>query len=157
QPRDYLSSFLLYGLIIVAVVGIVAANPDIKMDTQVQVNAEGLGYIFPVLFVTVACGAISGFHSLLASGTTSKQINKENELRAIRFGGMLSESLFATISVGLVVQMRMFEFTNTLAGDGLVTINANGLRTIISTIRVSYHLPVTAKLLTVSEIALITL
>lgn len=157
QPRDYLSSFLLYGLIIVAVVGIVAANPDIKMDTQVQVNAEGLGYIFPVLFVTVACGAISGFHSLVASGTTSKQINKENDAKVIGFGGMLIESFLAIISVGAVVVMTRSEYTSTLAVDGPVTMFSNGLGSIISTIGISEDLAVTFVALTVSAFALTTL
>ena len=66
QPRDYLNSFLLYGLIVFAVVGIFIANPVIEMDTSVTVAPEKLGFIFPVLFVTIACGAISGFHSLVA-------------------------------------------------------------------------------------------
>lgn len=157
QPRDYLSSFLLYGLILIAVVGIVAANPDIKMDTQVQVNAEGLGYIFPVLFVTVACGAISGFHSLVASGTTSKQINKENDAKVIGFGGMLIESFLAIISVGAVVVMTRSEYTSTLAVDGPVTMFSNGLGSIISTIGISEDLAVTFVALTVSAFALTTL
>ncbi len=157
QPRDYLSSFLLYGLILIAVVGIVAANPEIKMDTQVQINAEGLGYIFPVLFVTVACGAISGFHSLVASGTTSKQINKENDAKVIGFGGMLIESFLAIISVGAVVVMTRSEYTSTLAVDGPVTMFSNGLGSIISTIGISEDLAVTFVALTVSAFALTTL
>ncbi len=157
QPRDYLSSFLLYGLILIAVVGIVAANPEIKMDTQVLINAEGLGYIFPVLFVTVACGAISGFHSLVASGTTSKQINKENDAKVIGFGGMLIESFLAIISVGAVVVMTRSEYTSTLAVDGPVTMFSNGLGSIISTIGISEDLAVTFVALTVSAFALTTL
>ena len=157
QPRDYLSSFLLYGLIIVAVVGIVVANPEIKMDTQVQVNAEGLGYIFPVLFVTVACGAISGFHSLVASGTTSKQINKENDAKIIGFGGMLIESFLAIISVGAVIVMTRTEYASTLTIDGPVTMFSNGLGSIIATIGISEELAITFVALTVSAFALTTL
>ena len=83
QPRDYLSSFLLYAMLAVAVVGIVGAHPDIKPDlfpayTGFAVdNGNGIQYMFPILFTTVACGAISGFHSLVSSGTTSKQLDKE--------------------------------------------------------------------------------
>lgn len=157
QPRDYLSSFLLYGLILIAVVGIVAANPEIKMDTQVQINAEGLGYIFPVLFVTVACGAISGFHSLVASGTTSKQINKENDAKVIGFGGMLSESFLAIISVGAVIVMTRTEYVSTLTLDGPVTMFSKGLGSVISTVGISEDLAVTFVALTVSAFALTTL
>ncbi len=157
QPRDYLSSFLLYGLILIAVVGIVAANPEIKMDTQVQINAEGLGYIFPVLFVTVACGAISGFHSLVASGTTSKQINKENDAKVIGFGGMLIESFLAIISVGAVIVMTRTEYVSTLTLDGPVTMFSKGLGSVISTVGISEDLAVTFVALTVSAFALTTL
>lgn len=157
QPRDYLSSFLLYGLILIAVVGIVAANPEIKMDTQVQINAEGLGYIFPVLFVTVACGAISGFHSLVASGTTSKQINKENDAKVIGFGGMLIESFLAIISVGAVIVMTRTEYVSTLTLDGPVTMFSRGLGSVISTVGISEDLAVTFVALTVSAFALTTL
>src|SRR5690606_38419022 len=65
QPRDYLNSFLLYGLILAAVIGVFVANPTIQMDTEVHFSSQNLGYLFPVLFVTIACGAISGFHSLV--------------------------------------------------------------------------------------------
>lgn len=157
QPRDYLSSFLLYGLIFISVVGIVAANPGIKMDTQVQINTESLGYIFPVLFVTVACGAISGFHSLVASGTTSKQINKENDAKVIGFGGMLIESFLAIISIGAVIVMTRTEYTSALTLDGPVTLFSNGLGNIISTIGISEDLAVTFVALTVSAFALTTL
>jgi carbon starvation protein len=68
QPRDYLNSFLLYGMIIAAVIGVIVANPTIQMSNEVHLSDVNLGYVFPVLFVTIACGAISGFHSLVASG-----------------------------------------------------------------------------------------
>ena len=81
QPRDYLSSFLLYGMIILAVVG------------------TSLGYMFPALFVTIACGAVSGFHSLVGSGTTAKQLDQEKDAKPIAYGGMLIECALALISV----------------------------------------------------------
>ena len=114
QPRDYLSSFLLYFLMIVAAVGIIGAglmgkaNLDIPAftgfkDTLFADNGfkEGtsLGYMFPALFVTIACGAISGFHSLVASGTTSKQISSEKDARPIAYGSMLIECCLAVISL----------------------------------------------------------
>ena len=106
QPRDYLSSFLLYGMMIVAVVGIIGAHPhiDIPAFTGFVDKAEvgsgvSLGTLFPALFVTIACGAISGFHSLVSSGTTSKQLNREKDAKPIAYGGMLIECALAVISL----------------------------------------------------------
>lgn len=137
QPRDYLSSFLLYGMILLSIIGIVgasltgdAANLEIPAFTgfsasNVAVDAAGnpiinpetgaavtnlsatSGFLFPALFITIACGAISGFHSLVASGTTSKQLEKESDAQPIAYGGMLIECLLAIISlcaVGFVWQ-----------------------------------------------------
>lgn len=157
QPRDYLSSFLLYGLMIFAVVGVVAANPDIKMDTQVHMSIEGLGYLFPVLFVTIACGAISGFHSLVASGTTSKQVNKERDVKVIGFGGMLIESFLAIIAIGAVIIMTRTEYTSRLSIEGPVTLFSDGLGGIISATGISPDLATTFVALTVSAFALTTL
>ena len=129
QPRDYLSSYLLYGMILLAVIGIVgasltgaAANLQIPAFTgfvatnaafdastgQALVDQAGKaitnkaaasGFLFPALFITIACGAISGFHSLVASGTTSKQLDREAEAQPIGYGGMLIECLLAVISL----------------------------------------------------------
>ncbi len=129
QPRDYLSSYLLYGMILLAVIGIVgasltgaASNLQIPAFTgfvatnaafdastgQALVDQAGKaitnkaaasGFLFPALFITIACGAISGFHSLVASGTTSKQLDREAEAQPIGYGGMLIECLLAVISL----------------------------------------------------------
>ncbi|QNL43623.1 carbon starvation protein A [Oscillibacter hominis] len=105
QPRDYLSSFLLYFMMIVAFVGVVGAHPtiDIPMFTgwvdTVAPTGTSLGSMFPALFVTIACGAVSGFHSLVASGTTAKQLNKESDALPIAYGGMLIESALAIVSL----------------------------------------------------------
>lgn len=129
QPRDYLSSYLLYGMILLAVIGIVGAsltgaatNLQIPAFTgfvatnaafdastgQALVDQAGKaitnkaaasGFLFPALFITIACGAISGFHSLVASGTTSKQLDREAEAQPIGYGGMLIECLLAVISL----------------------------------------------------------
>ena len=105
QPRDYLSSFLLYGMMILAVVGIVGCHPVVDMpaftgfyDTLAP-SGTSLGYMFPALFVTIACGAVSGFHSLVGSGTTSKQLDQEKDAKPIAYGGMLIECALALISV----------------------------------------------------------
>ncbi|MFD2200538.1 carbon starvation protein A [Shivajiella indica] len=157
QPRDYLNSFLLYGLIIAAVVGVFIANPEIKMDAQFHINADNLGYLFPVLFVTIACGAISGFHSLVASGTTSKQLDKESDAKVVGFGGMLIESFLAIISVGAVIVLSRGEYLERLGGEGPVTLFASGLGNIISAMGISEQFAVGFVALTVSAFALTTL
>lgn len=157
QPRDYLSSFLLYGLMVFAVVGIFIANPEIKMDNEVQMSTESLGYLFPVLFVTVACGAISGFHSLVASGTTSKQINKEKDAKVVGYGGMLIESFLAIISIGSVIIINRTEYAGKLLVDGPVTMFADGLGGIIAATGISPSLAITFVALTISAFALTTL
>ena len=129
QPRDYLSSYLLYGMIALAIIGIIGAsltgdaanlampaftdftvtniavdpsgNPIINPDTGAAVvnKSAASGFLFPALFITIACGAFSGFHSLVASGTTSKQLDSEKNAQPIAYGGMLIECLLAVISL----------------------------------------------------------
>lgn len=129
QPRDYLSSYLLYGMIALAVIGIIGAsltgdaanlampaftdftvtnvavdpsgNPIVNPETGAAVinKSAASGFLFPALFITIACGAISGFHSLVASGTTSKQLDSEKNAQPIAYGGMLIECLLAVISL----------------------------------------------------------
>ena len=105
QPRDYLSSFLLYGMIILAIVGIIGAPPTVDMPAftgfydNLKPSGTSLGYLFPALFVTIACGAVSGFHSLVGSGTTAKQLDQEKDAKPIAYGGMLIECALALISV----------------------------------------------------------
>lgn len=105
QPRDYLSSFLLYGMMILAVVGIVGAHPTLDIPAftgfvdTIAPTGKSLGYLFPALFVTIACGAISGFHSLVGSGTTAKQLDSEKDARPIAYGAMLIECALAVISL----------------------------------------------------------
>lgn len=106
QPRDYLSSFLLYAMLAVALVGVVISHAGMGGADGLAAfngfavdNGNGMQYLFPVLFTTVACGAISGFHSLVSSGTTSKQLDKETDARPIAYGGMLLECVLAVITV----------------------------------------------------------
>lgn len=157
QPRDYLNSFLLYGLILAAVAGVIVANPTILMDTEVHFTSENLGYLFPVLFVTVACGAISGFHSLVGSGTTSKQIDKESDAKIIGYGGMLIESFLAIIAVGAVVVITRSDYITRLADQGPVPLFADGLGAMIASMGISENFAVTFVALTVSAFALTTL
>jgi len=112
QPRDYLSSFLLYagvgGTLLAVIVGTVlgtASEPLVVADSLGAFNgfwgaeAAGLAPLFPLLFITIACGTISGFHSLVSSGTTAKQLNKETDARLIGYGGMLGEGLLASVAL----------------------------------------------------------
>jgi len=104
QPRDYLSSFLLYAMLAVAAFGVIVAHPTFDSTfpavTSFAVdNGNGIQFMFPVLFTTVACGAISGFHSLVSSGTTSKQLDKETDAKPIAYGGMLLECVLAVLTL----------------------------------------------------------
>ncbi len=135
QPRDYLSSFLLYAMLIVAVVGIVGAHPDIKPDLFPAYagfavdNGNGVQYLFPILFTTVACGAISGFHSLVSSGTTSKQLDKEKDAKPIAYGGMLLECVLAVITLCAIAYARETGHTH-----GATDIFAGGIAAMIGAI-----------------------
>ena len=157
QPRDYLNSYLLYGMMIAAVAGVIVADPEIKMSTEVQISSESLGYVFPVLFVTIACGAISGFHSLVASGTTSKQLDKESDAKIVGFGGMLIESFLAIISVGAVIILSRTEYLDRLTVEGPVALFSTGLGGMIASLGLSETFAIGFVALTVSAFALTTL
>lgn len=98
QPRDYLSSYLLYFMMIAAIIGIIGAHPTIQTPAFVGFHV-GNNYMFPALFITIACGAVSGFHSLIASGTTSKQLDNEKDALLVGYGSMLIECVLAVISL----------------------------------------------------------
>ena len=106
EPRDYMTTFSMLFMIIGAVVGIFVAHPSMKLNTFngfAVVNATGAKqYLFPTLFVTIACGAISGFHSLVSSGTTSKTIRNEKDMKFVGYGAMLLETLVGVISLIVV-------------------------------------------------------
>ena len=97
QPRDYLNSFLLYLMIIAAFLGICFYQPTMEISPFVGFDLGHGQWLFPVLFVTVACGAISGFHSLVSSGTSSKQLDNEKNAKLIGYGSMLIEGLLQII------------------------------------------------------------
>ena len=106
QPRDYLSSFLLYAMLFVAFVGVVGAHPNIDSASFPAFASAPGKPIFPILFTTVACGAISGFHSLVSSGTTSKQLDKEKDAKPIAYGGMLLECVLAVLTLCAIAYAR---------------------------------------------------
>lgn len=101
QPRDYLSVFLLLGMVAGAVIGVLIANPTIHMPAFVafEVNNKQM---FPILFITIACGAVSGFHSLVSSGTSSKTVSNEKDMLCVGYGSMLIESLLGVVALVIV-------------------------------------------------------
>ena len=103
QPRDYLNAYLLYAMMALGFIGIFVAHPTLHIDAFTGFSAVGRSgmtdMLFPVLFVTVACGACSGFHALVASGTSSKQLSSEKSIRPIAYGGMLLEGVLAMIAL----------------------------------------------------------
>jgi carbon starvation protein len=116
QPRDYLNSFLLVAMLIAAFIGVISSVPPVNIPAFVGFKV-GNNYLFPILFVTVACGAVSGFHSLVASGTASKQIDNERHMLPISFGSMLVESLLAIIALIAVSAITV----NGKLPEGIVT------------------------------------
>ncbi|MFA7109008.1 MAG: carbon starvation protein A [Sphaerochaetaceae bacterium] len=98
QPRDYLNSFLLIFMIAAAVIGIIVAHPTMDLPAFTSFSVGGKG-MFPYLFVTIACGAVSGFHALVSSNTSSKQIKNEKDMLKVSYGAMLVETLLAIIAL----------------------------------------------------------
>ncbi|MEI3101242.1 MAG: carbon starvation protein A [Oscillospiraceae bacterium] len=135
QPRDYLSSFLLYGMMILAFVGIIGSGMQVELPAFTGWTASS-GTLFPTLFITVACGAVSGFHSLIGSGTTSKQLDSEKDAKVIGYGAMIVESalaIIALIAIGVV-----YTETDIGGGDKFLlsappTIFAGGVATMVAT------------------------
>ena len=158
QPRDYLSSFLLYAMLALAVVAVVLARPDMgsmaTVNTFVVTNPDtGAGNpIFPVLFTTIACGAISGFHSLVSSGTTSKQLDRETDAKPIAYGGMLLECVLAILTLCAVAYAKKYDLV------GATNIFGGGLAHMIDdTIPGTYDILFTLLVLTYSAFCLTSL
>lgn len=101
EPRDYMTTFMLLGMIVGAVVGVIAEHPTMKLNAFSGFNVDG-SYLFPTLFVTIACGAVSGFHSLVSSGTSSKTISNEKDMPMVGYGAMVVESLLGVIALVVV-------------------------------------------------------
>lgn len=99
QPRDYLSSFLLYGMMLLAIIGVVGSGAQVEVPAFTSFKLANGNMLFPTLFITVACGAISGFHSMVGSGTSSKQINSEKDAKIIGYGAMIIECVLAILSL----------------------------------------------------------
>jgi carbon starvation protein len=121
QPRDYLSMYLLIIGLFIGVLGLTIENPTITAPAFISWTSSN-GPLFPVLFITVACGAISGFHSLVSSGTSAKQLRKESDGRIVAFGSMLTEGLLALMVIVMISSVLVWQPDPVLAqagGDGV--------------------------------------
>ena len=156
QPRDYLSSFLLYAMLALAVLAVIMGNPS--LETLPVLNKVGnTTPVFPVLFTTIACGAISGFHSLVSSGTTSKQLDKEKDAKPIAYGGMLIECVLALLTLCAVAHAYSFAGTD-LAFNGATAIFGGGIASMIDPSRGTvYSVLFTLLVLTYSTFCLTSL
>ena len=155
QPRDYLNSYLLIFMIVGAVIGVFVSNPSCNLSAFNGFNVDGQ-YLFPILFVTIACGAVSGFHSLVSSGTASKQIKNEKSMLPVSYGAMLMESMLAVIALIAVASFADGE----AAAQGLTTqpqIFAGAIANFLSVIGLPYQLVFTLINLAVSAFALTSL
>ncbi|MDV8108922.1 carbon starvation protein A [Bacillus sp. BAU-SS-2023] len=156
QPRDYLNSYLLYAMIIGALLGIVILRPEIQMDGFIGFNVGGQ-YLFPVLFVTVACGAISGFHSLVGSGTSSKQLYKESDAKKIGYGAMLIEGLLAIVALITVAYISNKQFGSLLGNGGPVNVFSEGIANFMASFGIPFGIGKTFTSLAISAFALTSL
>ncbi len=156
QPRDYLSSYLLLFMVAAALVGVFVTNPSMNLPAVTSFKVEEIGSMFPMLFVTIACGAISGFHSLVSSGTSSKQIKNEKHMLPISFGSMLLESLLAVLALIAVASFA----TGTIEAAGYTTpahIFAGGIANFLLEIGLPHYIVFTLLNLAVSAFALTSL
>lgn len=156
QPRDYLNSYLLIAMIAAAVVGIIVAQPSVNLPafTGFFVNGQSL---FPILFVTIACGAVSGFHSLVSSGTASKQIKNERNMLPVSFGAMLLESLLAVISLIAVASFSSIAETAELGYTTPTQVFAGGISNFLEVAGLPKDMVYTLINLAVSAFALTSL
>ncbi len=132
QPRDYLNSFLLYSLLIITIVGVFVARPEAHLPVFITWYDPKLGTLFPILFVTVACGAISGYHSVVASGTTAKQLDREAHARPIGYGAMLVECLLALLALISVIIITKSQYAVDIVKEAPVTLFSRGVGTLLN-------------------------
>ena len=154
QPRDFLSAGFLYAILGVGLVGMLLSGETIQMPAFSGWESEKLGMLMPFLFITVACGACSGFHSIVSSGTTSKQIKKESDVRRISYGGMLVEGVLAVFAMGCVAVLTMSERE---AGGTPVGIFAAGAAKFFGAVGIPVQLGAEFAMLAISTFLLTTL
>ncbi len=154
QPRDFLSAGFLYAILGVGLIGMLLSGETIQMPAFSGWESEKLGMLMPFLFITVACGACSGFHSIVSSGTTSKQIKKESDIRRISYGGMLVEGVLAVFAMGCVAVLTMSERE---AGGTPVGIFATGASKFFGAVGIPLQLGAEFAMLAISTFLLTTL
>ena len=153
QPRDYLSSFLLIGMIVGAVLGIIVANPSMNLPAFTGFNVGGKN-LFPTLFITIACGAVSGFHSLVSSGTSSKQVKNEKDMLCISYGAMNVETLLGVVALVVVGSASV----GGKIPDGTpFTIFASSVAGFLEKLGISQHIAVCFMTMCISALGLTTL
>lgn len=156
QPRDYLNSYLLIAMIVAAVVGIIVAQPSVNLPAFTSFVVDGQS-MFPILFVTIACGAVSGFHSLVSSGTASKQIKNERNMLPVSFGAMLMESLLAVISLIAVASFTSIAQASDMGYTTPTQIFAGGVSNFLEVVGLPKDIVFTLINLAVSAFALTSL
>ena len=143
QPRDYLNSYLLYAMMALGFLGVFAAAPAVNLDAFAgwrAPNAKGAPTpLFPFLFITIACGACSGFHSLVASGTTAKQLASEKHIRPVAYGGMLLEGILAVLALLAVGTLAQPELLERLGSQSAVGLFAGGLASFCAKLGIPEH------------------
>ena len=160
QPKGYISSYIVYTVIAMAVGGIFYVNPQIRMPAYTSFSVEGTGPLFPLLFVTVACGAISGFHSLVTSGTTAKQLDNEVEARPIGYGAMLLESVLAVaalLSAAILYRDQYSAVLCTAGGGNPVNVFATSIAALTTRFGIGFETGKNFVSLAVATLALTTL
>jgi carbon starvation protein len=155
QPRDYLNSYLLLGVMLMAIFGVFVYHPDLRMPAFTSFSVNG-SLMFPILFVTVACGAVSGFHSLAASGTTSKQVVRETAAKPIGYGSMLVESVLAVVALISVAYLAPSAYAD-MKASGPIAIFSNGVGTFSSKLGIPISAGITFAAMAISSFALTTL
>ena len=156
QPRDYLNSYLLIAMIVAAVVGVLVARPAVNLPAFSGFVVGGQS-LFPFLFVTIACGAVSGFHSLVSSGTASKQIKNERSMLPVSFGAMLMESMLAVIALIAVASFSSSAETAALGYTTPTQIFAGGVTNFLAVLGLPQDVVFTLINLSVSAFALTSL
>lgn len=156
QPRDYLNSFLLYAMIIFAVIGIIVYRPSLQLEGFTSFMPTKNNFLFPMLFITIACGAISGFHSLVASGTTSKQVDSEKDIKLVGYGAMLIEGMLAVVALISAAYLTQPEYAELMKGTPN-NVFSTGLATFMATIGIPFEFGKTFVALAISAFALTSL
>ena len=161
QPRDYLNSYLLYAMIVGGALGILVAAPKFEMPAFVGWAAHdpkgSLAHIFPILYVTVACGACSGFHALVSSGTTAKQLDCERHMKPIGYGAMLVEGLVALMALTSVAILTRDNYAVMLKDGTAIRAFASGLASFTAKIGLKESVGITFFALAISAFMLTTL